>query len=124
MNPSPKGVFLDDLKEALVKALLANLDLVDKNYRPVSNLAFAGKLIEGVVVDQPTDHIHNHRLMESLKSAYRAFNSTKTALLKVRSYIHLAMDKQEVICLVLPDLSAAFDTVDHSNLLNQLNHCF
>ena len=38
-----RGVFPDYLKEALVKPLLkkANLDLVAKNYRPVSNLVFA-----------------------------------------------------------------------------------
>ena len=45
------GVFLQDLKEALVKTLLkkANLELIDKNYRPVSNLKFMGKTIEHAV---------------------------------------------------------------------------
>ena len=79
-----KGVFPDDLKEALVKPLLkkANLDLVGKKYRPVPNLAFAGKLIERVVVDQLTDHIHNHRLMEQLQSA-----NTGTSLNWISSYL-------------------------------------
>ena len=45
-----KGVFLDNLKEALVKPLLTkvNLDLLDKNYFLVSSLLFIGKLIETV----------------------------------------------------------------------------
>ena len=54
-------------KWALVQPLLkkANLDLVYKNYRPVSNLSFVGKLIECVVADQVTLHITQHSLMEA-----------------------------------------------------------
>ena len=39
------GVFPQDLKEALVKPVLkkASVELIDKNYRPVSNLEFYGK---------------------------------------------------------------------------------
>ena len=86
------------------------------------NLVFAGKFIERVVVDQLIDHIRNLRLMEPLQLAYRAFHSKETALLKVKSDIHQAMEKQEEMCLVLLNLSATFDTVNHSILLNQLNH--
>ena len=48
-------------------------------------------------------------------------HSTESALLKVKSYLLHAMDNQEVTCLVLLDLSAPFDTVDHDLLLNQLH---
>ena len=41
------------------------------------------------------------------KSAYGAFHSTTMALLKIHN------DKSTTAGLVLPDLSAAFDTVDH-----------
>ena len=68
-----EGVFLDDLKEALAKPLLkkANLDLLDKNFCLVSNLTFTGKLIERIVMDQLSAHIHASELMEPLQSAYR-----------------------------------------------------
>ena len=67
------GVFPDDLKQALVKPLLkkANFDLVDKNYWPVSNREFAGKIIETAVTDLLTHHITKHNLMEPMQSAYR-----------------------------------------------------
>ena len=120
------GVFPDNLKEAWVKHLLkkANLDLIDKNYRPVFNLEFQGKLTEWVVTRQLTDHIEKNKLMEPLQSAYCSNHSTETVLLKVKSEIINAMDNQQVICLVLLDISTAFDTVDHSIPLARLETFF
>ena len=46
------------------------------------------------------------------------------ALLRVKTYIIQAIDEQEVVCLVLLDLSAAIVTVSHDLLLNHLYHCF
>jgi len=45
----------------------------------------------------------------------------KTALLKVMNDILLNMNKQHVTILVLLNLSAAFDTVDHDILLIRLS---
>ena len=120
------GVFPEDLKQALVKPLLkkANLDLVDKNYQPVSNLEFVGKIIERAITDQLTHHIAKYNLMEPMKSAYRMGHSTETALLKVKTNILRALDNQEVTCLVLLDLSVAFDMVDHQILINRLPSMF
>ena len=62
--------------------------------------------------------------MEPLQLAYRSHHSTETALLKVKTDILKAMDNQEVTCLVLLDLSAAFDMVDHKILLERLENYF
>ena len=58
---------------------------------------------------------------ENNQSAYWIGNSTESALLKVKSDLPYAMDNQEVTCLVLLNLSAALDTVDHDLLLNRLH---
>ena len=118
--------FPDDLKVALVRPLLkkTNLDLVEKNYRPVSNLQYIGKLIERVVNIQLNDHIITNNLVEPMQSAYRAGHSTETALIKIKADILNAIDNTEVVCLVLLDLSAAFDTVDHQILLERLKIMF
>ena len=120
------GIFPDELKEALVKPLLKkiNLDLIDKNYRLVSNLEFSGKLIERAVTNQITKHIADNNLLESMQSAYRAHHSTETALVKVKSDILKAMDSQEIICLTLLDLSAAFDMISKDKLLTRLEEEF
>ena len=70
------------------------------------------------------EHIHSNNLMEPLQSAYRPGHSTETALLKAKADILRAMDKQEITCLVMLDLSAAFDVVDCSILLNHLENHF
>ena len=120
------GEFPDDLKEALVRLLLKkrSLEPILKNYRPVSNLPFIGKLTERCVIEQLMDHIQANKLMEPLQSAYKSYHSTETALHKVKADILKAMDNQEVTCLVLLDLSAAFDTVDHKILLERLENYF
>jgi hypothetical protein len=59
-----------------------------------------------------------------LQSAYRAGHSTETALLKVHNDIMCSMDQQRVLLLVLLDLSAAFDTVDHQVLSRRLEVSF
>ena len=121
-----EGVFPESFKEATITPLLkkAGLDLTLSNYRPVSNLLFLSKLIERAVADQLVHHISANGLHDPLQSAYKQFHSTETALVKVTNDILCALDKNEVVILVLLDLSAAFDTVDHKILLHRLEHTF
>ena len=122
MNFSIRGGFVPaDWKCALVKPLLKKPDLepVFNNFRPVSNLSFISKCAEKLVLQQ-LPHCSEDAPLPSNQSAYRKCHSTKTCLLKVQNDILLSMDKQEVTLLVLLDLSAAFDTIDHNLLLDLL----
>ena len=56
------------------------------------------------------------------QSAYRKHHSTETALLRVSTDILCAIDTHGEMVLVLLDLTAAFDTIDHSILLCRLSH--
>ena len=84
-----------------------------KNYRPVSNLSFDCRLIERIVCAQLVDHLKENDLYEIFQSAYKQLCSTETALLQVQNDILQAADSEGGAILVLLDLSAAFDTVDH-----------
>ncbi len=111
------------LKTGIITPLLKKLilELILKNYRPVSNLPFLSKVTEKVVKKRLVAHQNENGLKEVMQSAYSEHHSTETALLKVQSDILAAMDKQQVVLLVLLDLSAAFDTIDHKILLNRLS---
>ena len=117
------GLFADDWKCALVFPLLKKpgLDLLYKNYRPVSNLQYVSKLIEKAVFEQIHTHMMTHSLYPEFQSSYRQNHSTETALVKVTNDILIKMNTQEVTLLVMLDLSAAFDTVNHNILLKRLN---
>ncbi len=90
------------------------------SYRPISNLLYVSKLLERCVAKQLNSYLSKSDHYESFQSAYRPHHSTETALLRVQNDILTGIDKKEVTLLVLLDLSAAFDTVDHTILLNRL----
>ena len=77
-----------------------------------------------MAADQIQSYLNEHDLFPSLQSAYRRHHSTETALLKVKNDILMNMENQKVTLLVLLDLSAAFDTVDHRILLDRLQFDF
>ena len=58
------------------------------------------------------------------QSAYRKFHNTETALIKITDDLLLSADSNKVSIIVLLDLSAAFDTIDHKILINRLKDDF
>ena len=115
----------ESFKVALIVPLIKKLSLdpdVLKNFRPVSNLTFISKLVERVVAKRLNDHLVANELQEILQSAYKQFHSTETALVKVQNDLLMALDSEGGALLVLLDLSAAFDTIDHGTLFRRLEH--
>ena len=111
-------------KTSIVRPLLkkAGLVLINKNYRPVSNLSFLSKLVECCVLDQFNHHCDKFGLIPDFQSAYQSGYSMETSLLKLSNDILWGMERQEVTAVVLLDLSVALDTVDHDLLLSILEN--
>ena len=112
------------MKTAIVTPLLKKPSLdADhlNNNRPVSSLSFISKVIEKVVAARLSKHMEQYNLYEVKQSAYRKGHSTETALLRIQNDLLKAADNHHASCLVLLDLSAAFDTVDHTILLTRLS---
>ena len=122
-----EGIFPSSFKQAIVHPLLKKPSLPDDdltNFCLISNLNFISKILEKVVASRIQSHLLSNSLSSSFQSAYRMFHSTETTLLSIHNDLILAMDRGEVTSLILLDLSAAFDTVDHSIPLHRLQHWF
>ena len=121
------GQFPRSFCHALVKPLLKkpNADCeILKNYRPISNLTFLSKILEKVVARRLFTYMSENGLHEKMQSAYRTAHSTESALIRVQNDILRQLDKKRGIILVLLDLSAAFDTIDHDHLFELLQNRF
>ena len=122
-----EGAFPTTFKQAVVYPLLKKYSLPKddlSSYRPISNLNFVSKILEKVIYARLCDHLESFTSLSPFQSAYRKFHSSETALLRVHNNLLLATNRRQVSALVLLDLSAAFDTIDHNILLKRLNSCF
>ena len=69
-------------------------------------------------------YLDRAKALPQCQSAYRRLHSTETALLKIYTDICEGLDHGKAALLGLLDLSAAFDTVDHSILLQRLESTY
>ncbi|XP_030839454.1 uncharacterized protein LOC756739 [Strongylocentrotus purpuratus] len=121
------GIVPESFKTSLLLPLLKKPSLDTnglKNYRPIANLPFLGKVLERIVSLQLKAHIDNLGLFPIHQSAYRNHHSTETATVKVLNDLLLAVDKGNEAVLILLDYTAAFDTINHDLLLHRLENDF
>ena len=119
------GVFPSSLKKGVIHPSIKKLSLDREaypSYRPITNVAFLSKMLERVAATQTLNYLIPNGLLAKFQSAYRCFHSTETTLLRVFNDILVAIDNHRDVVLVLLDLSAAFDTIEHSVLLSRLEH--
>ena len=122
-----EGIVPKSWKSAQVTPLLKKPSLdhnVASSYRPISNLPVLSKLSKMLVLNRVMSSLNNSNLLLTHQSAYRRHHSTGTAVTKVYSDILGATDDGKLSLLILLDFSAAFDLVDHSTLLKQLENTY
>ncbi len=114
------GIFPTTWKHAVVVPLFKSGDTNDfNNYRPISLLPILSKILEKVVASQLSYYLETKKLLSNTQHGFRPRLSTETALTVVTDKIYDNMDSKKISVLTLCDLSKAFDSISHDNLLNK-----
>ena len=114
-------MFPDKLKIAKVIPIHKKCDAtVLNNYRPISLLPAISKILEKIIYDQLSCYLNDSKLLFDNQYGFRSMHSTKYAALELIDRIITQMDNNELPINIYLDLSKAFDTIDHSILINKL----
>ena len=76
--------------------------------------------MERIVYKQLINYLNANSLFDTRQSAYRKFHNTETILLSILDDFLNKLDNNSNIQLILLDISAEFDTIDHSILFKRL----
>ena len=94
-----------------------------KNYRPVSCLVAASKILESVVCKQVNEFFEKNKLFPKNQHGFRKSRSTMTALNNLQEGWPQILEKNRTTGVHLWDLSAAFDSIDTELLRKWLEWC-
>ena len=89
------------------------------NYRPISILPIISKVFEKEVFQQLFHYLKVNSILSKFQSGFRPLHSTVSALIQMCDDWSDNMDKGRLTGVVFLDIRKAFDSVDHSILLEK-----
>ena len=117
------GVFPDKLKIAKINPIYKKDDeTLFTNYRPISLLPAISKIFEKVLFQQIYEYFQEKKLFYSSQYGFRTGHSTELAAMELIDIVITHMDKKDTPIGIFIDLTKAFDTIDHSILLEKLKY--
>ena len=117
------GVFPDNCKTAKVTPVHKSGDKATlNNYRPISILSSASKILEKLVHKRLTKFFDKHCILCPTQYGFRKNVSAEHALIDVITTSFDKINENQHSALLFLDLKKAFDTVNHDILLAKLDH--
>lgn len=92
------------------------------SFRPINNLCTLDKIVEQHIKTHLDTFINAHNIIHTNHHGGRRKHSTTTALAQIYNTLHTQYERGSITAVLQTDLSAAFDTVDTSILLDKLEH--
>jgi hypothetical protein len=117
------GIFPEKLKIAKICPIFKNGEkCLFSNYRPISILPSFSKIFEKAMSNRLMSFLESKTLLVDNQFGFRKKRSTYMALMEMYDKISLAMDNHEYSVGIFIDLSKAFDTINHSILIEKLSY--
>ena len=117
------GVFPQLLKTSKVIPIYkAESKMLASNYRPISLLPILGKLFEKIIFARLTSFIQKYKILYNRQYGFQSGKSTEHAIIDIQENILSSFEQGRIPCCIFLDFAKAFDTVNHSILLQKLNH--
>ena len=118
-----QGCFPSELKIAKIIPLFKSKDpCVFSNYRPISLLSVFSKVLEKIMYDRLYSYLIKFEILYIYQFGFQKNKSTYMAMICLLDKLTHALEKGEVAIGVFIDFQKAFDTVDHTILLDKLFH--
>ena len=116
------GEFPDILKVGKITPIFKKGDQEKfENYRPVSTLPIFAKLFEKIIYSRLYDYLAKKNILYDNQYGFRKSHSCSHALNYSVSEIQKYLENDKHVIGIYIDLSKAFDTIEHTKLLQKLN---
>ena len=117
------GIFPDTLKTSKVTPIYkkGNREHIE-NYRPVSTLPIFGKIFEKLIYSRLYGFLDSKGIISDSQFGFRKGHSTANAIQYSSNIINNSIKNKKHILGIFIDLSKAFDTLDHTILLQKLEN--
>ena len=92
------------------------------SYRPICNLSCIDKVFQHYIKEHLLSFLDIHNIINKNHYGSRKGHSTSSALASINHIINNHYHNNKFIAIIQTDLCTAFDTVDHTILLDKLRY--